>query len=1353
MRETIYLTIIDSIAMTRGGCMRSRTCRSKWHIPKFFIVTAIIIGLLVPGALSWTVHAENSSPGVNLATPSGFLYVCNYYDNDIYVIDASCNKVITGIQLDGRPECVLANPSGSRIYAGLNIGGIAVIDAATNDVIAKINLSSGVNDIAIMPDGKMAYAAGSGDAIYVLDLENNRMITGMNTGKTPMSVDISPDGKYAYVALYDGSASEMIVIDTSSNNVVKSIDGGKYTMDCKLSSDGKRLYTVCLDGDYQYQFRAIDVYTGYIVNEIDLSKRPVSMSLSDDGAYMYLTNTYDITIIDAADCKEVLSIDTGDKLYGSAVKEKSLYATNEAKNVIHVIDLDTGKVTGSVKVGNVPRCIIAVDGPENVATPADTKSPYLYVCDHNNASMIVLDTGSKNVIKRINLRCYPFDAVADKDLKKIYVTLNDWTISVIDISTDEVISSIFVGTLAEDLVISSAGDRAYFIDYFNGTVHFIDLGTKSVNILKTCESPRSIGLSPDGRKLYIADNQGPYDKNSNIVVLDAMTGSEIVKIPADGYIANVRISPDGSRIYISELSLHDNIMDMIVIDGSTNSVLDRIPMEEISYSTLITPDGKRIYVNSPGNVTVYDIPAGEKAAVINAGWRPGDMELYPEGDRLYVTDEDNSTILVIDTLTNEIVDRISMDVNPGKIVLIPDKDTEQIITPGRDERGNVSIEGKTFVCNYFNDTVSIFDHVNGTVRELKTGNGPACAIVSNDGSKLFVINDRSDDLCVIDTEKETVLSSIKTGRMPKSAAALPDGSRVFVANFLDGDVSVISTRFERQVASIDVGKMPSDIAVTPGADRLYVANYGSDNISVIDIRSRKVIDNIEGISRPVCLEISPDGKCLYVAGGVNGKRSLLTAIDTGTCRVTSTHKISGLPLDMAISPEGNQLFLSTSDSGILTVIYPEKQFETALIDISEYMPVSGTDSGELCGLALSRDGKIAYVTDRAGDKLFALDTGTNSLMFCSDTGKSPVSVTSLSNVIKPAGEEALGQGAAGYAYVPIRNSNSMLVIDVARNGIIGNIDAECPVLEMAIDGPGDKIYCYTGGNISVIDTGSNSVVSSAYLAERLHYFTVSPDSKYIYYTFYNSSDPDSSDIHVADALTGKTVRSIETGKIAMKLKLDHSGKLIFYNSIDPERTESNISVMDIASGKILASENILSGIQDIVISPDDKRLYIACSPNSLYPAGRILSMDAGSLKITGATNLMAIPTSMDITPDGKCLYVVLFDRDNDHALAIDTSSFSIIKDISVGRVPYKVAVDPEGRYAYVINNLGNNGRGSISVIDTANNTVIQMIENTGIPADIVFKRAADHPATPGFGWIIALICVIFIACTRSRKRS
>jgi len=120
------------------------------------------------------------------------------------------------------------------------------------------------------------------------------------------------------------------------------------------------------------------------------------------------------------------------------------------------------------------------------------------------------------------------------------------------------------------------------------------------------------------------------------------------------------------------------------------------------------------------------------------------------------------------------------------------------------------------------------------------GTGPRGLAVAPNGSRVYVANNTSGTVSVIDTATAAVLVTINVGAQPWGVAVTPDNDKVYVVNQLSNTVSVIGAASHTVVATIPVGNHPQGVSVSTDGSKVYVANYVGNTLSVIDPASNTV---------------------------------------------------------------------------------------------------------------------------------------------------------------------------------------------------------------------------------------------------------------------------------------------------------------------------------------------------------------------------------------------------------------------------------------------------------------------------------------------------------------------------------
>jgi YVTN family beta-propeller protein len=152
---------------------------------------------------------------------------------------------------------------------------------------------------------------------------------------------------------------------------------------------------------------------------------------------------------------------------------------------------------------------------------------------------------------------------------------------------------------------------------------------------------------------------------------------------------------------------------------------------------------------------------------------------------------------------------------------------------------------------------------------------PAGLAFSRDGRRLYVAENLSDTLAVVDVDNGRVVQRVETDRYPYAVAVAKTGE-VFVSAW--GDDTVTRFRNDRdgllhRDRRIVVGRHPSAMLLDDAGGRLFVASSTTDSIAIVDTRRAAVVKVLadpppagphEG-STPNAVALSADGATLFVA--------------------------------------------------------------------------------------------------------------------------------------------------------------------------------------------------------------------------------------------------------------------------------------------------------------------------------------------------------------------------------------------------------------------------------------------------------------------------------------------------------
>src|SRR5688572_14484075 len=160
------------------------------------------------------------------------------------------------------------------------------------------------------------------------------------------------------------------------------------------------------------------------------------------------------------------------------------------------------------------------------------------------------------------------------------------------------------------------------------------------------------------------------------------------------------------------------------------------------------------------------------------------------------------------------------------------------------------------------------------------------AIVTPAG-RLYVTNENSGDLTVIDTATRQVISTIPLGKRPRGIKVSPDGTTLYVA-----------------LSGSPMAPPGTDESTLPPPDRK------ADGIGVVDVKQGKLLRIIQGGSDPEQTAVSQDGRWLFVANEDAGQASIIAVADG---RVVATVPVGGEPEGVDLRPDGKVVYVTSEE--------------------------------------------------------------------------------------------------------------------------------------------------------------------------------------------------------------------------------------------------------------------------------------------------------------------------------------------------------------------------------------------------------------------------------------------------------
>jgi YVTN family beta-propeller protein len=303
---------------------------------------------------------------------------------------------------------------------------------------------------------------------------------------------------------------------------------------------------------------------------------------------------------------------------------------------------------------------------------------------------------------------------------------------------------------------------------------------------------------------------------------------------------------------------------------------------------------------------------------------------------------------------------------------------------------------KVYVVNEYSNTVSVIDTNTDTVKStISLGNFPYGIDINPLNNRIYITNRGSNTVSVLDGSVDTKLHDITVGKSPVGIAVNPSANWIYVTNLDDGTMSVIDGITNEVIDIISVGKTPYGIAVNPLSNKIYVTDIITNTVTVIDGETNEISAKIPVGKKPTGLAIDiPDKKGennrLYVA---NYDSDSVSVIDTVTNEVTNNiTSVGDSPVGMAVNSISNKLYISNIASNTVAVIDTNnvssetgaKNNTTILKEIKVNPTLKTSYSGEDSFVNIPADVGFPLLAsqvtiDSFEDRVYITNTGSNTI--------------------------------------------------------------------------------------------------------------------------------------------------------------------------------------------------------------------------------------------------------------------------------------------------------------------------------------------------------------------------------------
>jgi YVTN family beta-propeller protein len=322
----------------------------------------------------------------------------------------------------------------------------------------------------------------------------------------------------------------------------------------------------------------------------------------------------------------------------------------------------------------------------------------------------------------------------------------------------------------------AAGPKAYVGNFKDSTVSVIDTGTERVvATVPVAAGPDGIVVSPGGRSAFVSGSSA-----AEVSEIDTATDSVTRNIDVGKGPQGLAMTADGKWLLVA-VNGDDRVA---FVDTAAHGVSATVPVPK-PHTIAIRPDGRQAYVASqePGHFALVVIDMATRAVVtqVPLDKPPRDLEFDADGKALYLTLAGVPAVQVLDPATNQWAAPVPTGVSPHIAQRFAGMASGAVVVQGPGE-------------------VMLFDPAtHASVRSIGVGKQPHWLDLSADGKKLWVSNEGSNDVSVVDLAGGP-MHTVAVGNAPRKIAV----QRTAASEAVHGSAHVAIRNFAFEPAQLTV---------------------------------------------------------------------------------------------------------------------------------------------------------------------------------------------------------------------------------------------------------------------------------------------------------------------------------------------------------------------------------------------------------------------------------------------------------------------------------------------------------------------------------------------------------------------
>jgi len=303
-------------------------------------------------------------------------------------------------------------------------------------------------------------------------------------------------------------------------------------------------------------------------------------------------------------------------------------------------------------------------------------------------------------------------------------------------------------------------------------------------------------------------------------------------------------------------------------------------------------------------------------------------------ERAYVSNEDDGTVSVIDADRGAAIGTVAAGKRPRGLALSPDGKVLYVAVSGMPKCPPPlsDAECAKLQRDPAADGIAVIDTAALARTRLLGGvSDPERVAVSGDGRRLYVSEEDSARLAVLDASSGRVLATVPVGREPEGVRVSPDGRWVLVTSEEDNTVTIVDAKSYAVLGKATVGTRPRDLVFSADSRSAFVTGEGDASVYRIAVPGgapAAEFFKLRTQARPMGIALDTGRGRLYVG---TGRAGTVAVLELAGPNLVAEVACGGRPWGVALGGGGRHLFSPNGPTGEVAIVDADKLAVTARI--------------------------------------------------------------------------------------------------------------------------------------------------------------------------------------------------------------------------------------------------------------------------------------------------------------------------------------------------------------------------------------------------------------------------------------